>query len=72
MPLLLWTWRGELATHMRFPTNHCDKAVGTCIRWCSGQTLATFLCEMNPPDHSDMSQRVASSVAPEVTAVGSA
>ena len=29
-------------------------------------------CEMNPPDHSDMSQRVASSVAPEVTAVGSA
>ena len=27
---------------------------------------------MNPPDHSDMSQRVASSVAPEVTAVGSA
>ena len=32
----------------------------------------TYKCEMNPPDHSDMSQRVASSVAPEVTAVGSA
>ena len=34
--------------------------------------LITINCEMNPPDHSDMSQRVASSVAPEVTAVGSA
>ena len=34
--------------------------------------VLTLYCEMNPPDHSDMSQRVASSVAPEVTAVGSA
>ena len=51
--------------HLRFQHDNSSTSVSSDVKGVGG-------CEMNPPDHSDMSQRVASSVAPEVTAVGSA
>ena len=51
--------------HLRLQHHNSSTSVSSDVKGVGG-------CEMNPPDHSDMSQRVASSVAPEVTAVGSA
>ena len=70
-PITIDTKRRDTAMASQNEISECL----ACSAWSSPvakHTDVTATCEMNPPDHSDMSQSVASpSVAPEATTVGS-